>query len=455
MEGFLFKKIELWLLLLILVLGTIGTVFFGAAVRSFHMGGIHGPLVPLANEIASIPSNAKSIFKGQFGKADLEPKEQRFKGESGFLFNYHPGERPDLGYLLLNRYDFELGLSVSELVDLNTQETLHQWKFDVDPLWQQSKLINKPSNFNTSNSTNRFRNIHSFLLKNGTIVDSKDSPFFSVDLCSKPTLVNDKSIFHHSIETDHQGNFWIPKHFYPKTTNLGTDEFLDDGITQLSPDGTVLFEKPIVTVLDENELGYMIYGMGKYNDDPIHLNDIQPVLADGPFWKIGDVFLSLRNLSMIILYRPSNNKIIWHKEGPWLHQHDVDILDDHRIAVFDNNSKLHDTSSELIVDGANNEYIFDFTTEALSSPFDNAFKSLEIRTPTEGRGEIINPNEIFVEETNFGRLIQFNKTGEISWQFINRASNGKVYYVSWSRLISRSLGDQVRNSIKEKNCQPH
>lgn len=171
---------------------------------------------------------------------------------------------------------------------------------------------------------------------------------------------------------------------------------------------------------------------------------------------MGDIFLSLRNQSMILLYRPSTNKVIWHQEGPWIHQHDVNILDNHRISVFDNNSRTTGSiTDEGMVDGSNNEYIFDFLSGSISSPFQNAFKSLEIRSYTEGRGEIINPNEIFVEETNYGRLIQFNNTGKITWQYINRASDGKIYHVSWSRIISRSLGDQVRNAIKESKCQHH
>ena len=70
--------------------------------------------------------------------------------------------------------------------------------------------------------------------------------------------------------------------------------------------------------------------------DPIHLNDIQPVLSDGKYFKKGDVFLSLRNLSMIVLYRPDENKIIWHKQFPWIWQHDVDILNDHQISIYNN-----------------------------------------------------------------------------------------------------------------------
>ena len=80
---------------------------------------------------------------------------------------------------------------------------------------------------------------------------------------------------------------------------------------------------------------YLLFSHGNdYENDPIHLNDIQPVDFDGDYWKKGDVFLSIRNQSMIMLYRPSTNQIIWIGNGPYLHQHDVDIIDDHRIAIL-------------------------------------------------------------------------------------------------------------------------
>ena len=50
---------------------------------------------------------------------------------------------------------------------------------------------------------------------------------------------------------------------------------------------------------------------------------------------------------MVILYRPSTNQIIWKGTGPFFDQHDVNILDDHRISVFNNNVKLFKSSREV------------------------------------------------------------------------------------------------------------
>ena len=113
---------------------------------------------------------------------------------------------------------------------------------------------------------------------------------------------------------------------------------------------------------------YLLFGIGdwEFTNDPIHLNDIQPVDFDGEFWKKGDLFLSLRHQSMVLLYRPATNKIIWKGTGPFFHQHDVDILNDHKISVFNNNSKYFvdgdvvDRHNEVIIYNFININIFEF-----------------------------------------------------------------------------------------------
>ncbi len=153
---------------------------------------------------------------------------------------------------------------------------------------------------------------------------------------------------------------------------------------------------------------------------------------------------------MIVLYRPSTNQVIWHQQGPWIHQHDVEILNDHEISIFNNNAALR-RSSDWSVRGTNDLVIYDFETHTTRSPFRAGFINNDIRTKTEGRGQIIG-NEAFVEESNYGRLIQFSPEGKISWQFINRAKDGRVYLLNWSRIISRESGDKIRSTINQKHC---
>ena len=142
--------------------------------------------------------------------------------------------------------------------------------------------------------------------------------------------INDIDIFHHTIERDDNGMFWVPTHQEPVTIKaFNPKKFHDDSISMVTPDGKLLMNRSVAQILIDNGLEHLVvWGDGAY-DDPIHLNDIEPVRKDGPYWRKGDLFLSLRSPSTVMLYRPPTNKVIWRKDGPWSRQHDVDILDDH------------------------------------------------------------------------------------------------------------------------------
>ena len=207
---------------------------------------------------------------------------------------------------------------------------------------------------------------------------------------------NSHDVFHHSIEIDIDGNFWVPSHMYPQAVDIKKvgkqikedGGYLDDAIVKLSSDGRILFEKSVSEIFIENNLEYLLFSNGdaKFDKDPIHLNDIQPVNYDGDYWKKGDVFLSLRHQSMVLLYRPSSNKIIWKGTGPLFHQHDVDILDQNRISIFNNNSKYFFNGD--VVDGHNEVNIYNFKTKEFTSYLKESLIKNEVRTITGGRSEI-------------------------------------------------------------------
>lgn len=455
MEKLFLKKIELWVVLLLMLVFLFITILFSGAVRHYYLGGSRlGLLEPIVENISSFPSKVRTLFLINLVKKDLLAPEQRFiEQQGGFTFNYMAGERHDLGYILVNRYDGNKKYSVSELWDLDSQALIHTWNLEkIGKAWETLTLKSALSNIPVNNSSQRARSFHANLTNNGNLLlHTNVSPLLALDENSDPKIINQDRLFHHSLELDHNGNIWMPSHIEPKTVNLGTMNFLDDGIALVSPNGKVIFEKSVVQILDDNELGYLIYGRGIINDDPIHLNDIEPVLDDGKFWKKGDVFLSIRHQSMILLYRPSTNRIIWYKQGPWLHQHDVNILNDHQISIFNNNAATF-KKRDSIVKGVNDIMIYDFSTESISSPWQLGFQKLELRTTTEGRGTVIG-NEVFVEETNYGRLVQFKMDGSLVWSYLNRADDNQIYRLNWSRLISKELGDSVRAAIKNLGAQ--
>jgi len=429
----MFKKIEIWTLYLTILLGIVFAVGFGALVRQELVGTIKaGWMSKTALSLAEIPVNVKRISQG----LDVE---DRFPSLDGF--NGTPNEQES--YLLLSKYDGDLQEGVVELIDLRSFEILHTWNPDIDAF---NNLVEQAGEFKyLERDANNSRSLiaHPKLLSDGGLLFHHVTPLRKIDACSNLIFQNTHDKFHHSTETDFEGNVWVPSHLYPLSLpieKVGKDiiedgGFYDDAIVKLSPDGEIIFEKSVSQIFIENNLEYLLFSVGNslFDFDPIHLNDIQPANFDGEFWEKGDVFLSLRHQSMILLYRPSTNEIIWKGTGPFFHQHDVDILDNHRISIFNNNSK--NFVDGMVVDGNNELIIYDFKTDEYSSYLKDSLIENDIRTNTNGRGEILFNNDLVIEETNYGRTLYFNADGTLRWTHVNRAKNGKVYRVGWSRIF--------------------
>ena len=296
---------------------------------------------------------------------------------------------------------------------------------------------------------------HPVIEPNGDIIFGDfHTPLVSLDACSKTKWVA-YGAYHHAIERDADGHYWTSYAKMPLDNPHAELGFNEDTIVRFTRDGEILFEKSLTAMLLENDLGYMVYPWMPYNYDPYHLNDVQPALSDGPFWKKGDVFLSLRNQSTIILYRPSTNEVLWHKRGPWAAQHDVDIISDHEISIFNNNAgggktlQPVDHERGFFVAGTNDTQVYDFETDAVTSPYLTGYQALDIRTPIQGLNEILSNGDLWVEETVYGRLLVMDKDGEPKWSYVNRAKDGDVYIINWSRYIE---GEEAR-ILRERIAQ--
>ncbi len=85
MEKFFFKRVEVWLVLLLAVFGLIGVIIFGALVRNVALGfdrfGIVGQA---AYAIASVPADAKYLFRSDAANIMAVKKSDRFAGREGW-----------------------------------------------------------------------------------------------------------------------------------------------------------------------------------------------------------------------------------------------------------------------------------------------------------------------------------------------------------------------------------
>ena len=225
--------------------------------------------------------------------------------------------------------------------------------------------------------------------------------------------------------------------------------YRNDGIRKISSDGNILFEKSMFELFVEHEMEYLLFSTtDDFKKDPIHLNDIQPVNENTDFWKKGDVFLSFRNLSLVILYRPETNEILWKsKPNKFFNQHDVNIVENNKISIFDNNMKFFFGSEE--VDGNNRVVIYDFETDKYSTYLDKSLEKEDVRTKLSGRSQILFNGDLAIEESGNGRFLYFTSKGELKWTYFNRASDNKLYHLFWSRILYRNEDIVIVNNFLE------
>lgn len=439
LEKLLLSKVEVWVVVVLLTMIAAATVVFGALVKD----AVERKALRLDNgialgrgmrRVAEIPETLSLMlfgspraialsqrFDGQAGMDFADPVHfSEMEGSAGYLLlqRYGPKFHPKLGYQYLDWERISL-----EIIDLSRRKTIYVWQPDID----KSTLF--------------------YFLPDGSLLTMTPGQTMNrQDACSNVVLRNRSLRAHHSIEQDADGHFWTPGKD-PSSTLPGANSMLKDHILiRFSQSGDVLSRISLSDMLVRNGYRHLLYRAKMYEWDPIHINDVQPVLRDGPFWRRGDLFVSLRTNSVVFLYRPMTDEVVWLQSGPWLHQHDVDIVSEHEISVFSNNSVATGDGDRHVL-GANEVYIYDFATGEARSPWREAMQQHEVRTLTMGAATLFDDGSVMVEEHNYGRILLLSADGAVQWSYVNRASDGQVYRLGKSRWLDAEYGAEVVRSL--------
>ena len=148
---------------------------------------------------------------------------------------------------------------------------------------------------------------------------------------------------------------------------------------------------------------------------------------------------------------PGQVKIIWHQQGPWLNQHSAQFFNNYEIAVFGNNvygNKL--PSPFMYKEGYNEIYLYSFKTNRTNKQQSNALGIVKPMTVTEGRLRVLEDKSIFIEETNNGRLLKLNPSGQLIWSYINTYDEDHLGAIAWSRYLTR---EEIHATINISNMK--
>ena len=176
-----------------------------------------------------------------------------------------------------------------------------------------------------------------------------------------------------------------------------------DGVTEVTPDGEVVWEWKAYEHLDPEMNAICLVGP---RDDWTHLNSCFE-LPDG------NILLSFRNISTVCIVDKSTGKIIWQwGPGEIAHQHDATMLENGNILLFDNGSHRHNDlltnySRAVEVNPKTNQIEWQYTAD----PPQNFYSGI-----ISGCQRLPNGNTLICEGTR-GRAFEVTMEGEMVWEY--------------------------------------
>ena len=215
----MFKKIELWVVGLIILFFIIFIILISGILRDEFLGKNRTPEILRKNLliISEIPKNIHNLISHyRYRDINSLPILQKHKDQEKFQ-QFISKKRNAL--LILPKYDHSKGRSVVEIIDLNNFKVLHTYAHDINEMHDQVKNVKLFPKIRIDHSEIRFIYQHPILLEDGSLM-SINEIVFMIDFCSNLKWINDNQAFHHSQEIDHEGNIWIGGQMKPKSKVL-------------------------------------------------------------------------------------------------------------------------------------------------------------------------------------------------------------------------------------------
>ena len=303
------------------------------------------------------------------------------------------------------------------LIDLEGK-SLHEWIVQPEKIWPETPF--------TDHVAGRFNNPNNYvhgawLLADGDVVFNVEyAGLVRMNACGD-VIWTVPYRTHHSVFLADDGSFWVSglNWRYEKIAGYvhPQPEFVDETILQISQDGEILREIFVLESIYASGYGDLLADAIK-TLDITHLNDVELLsgsMAESfPDFSAGDILVSLRNLSTVLVIDGQTEQIKWSLRHPLVRQHDPDFEADGHIVIFDNRDDMTQEGMQL---GSTRLLRVNPTDNSLSTLYplneDQAFY-----TQTGGKHQLLDNGNRLITEAHGGRIFEVDPSGEVVWNWI-------------------------------------
>ncbi len=191
---------------------------------------------------------------------------------------------------------------------------------------------------------------------------------------------------------------------------------LMDFITHLSADGQELDSVDLLAAF-ANSVYASFLNYAKEAGDIFHTNTLE--LLDGslahksPVFKAGNFLISVRELGVVAIVDPAQQKVVWALSGMWSAQHQPTLLENGNMLVFDNQG--HGGNSKVVeIEPLTQEVVWEFV-DSPSTPF---------YSETCGTSQRLDNGNTLITESDNGRVFEVTASGTVVWEFRNPERSG-------------------------------
>jgi len=458
LEKLLFKKIELWVLLALLLLAIMGSILFGWMVQDAVRGGKKtGAIGEVMLTIAEIPSTLKILASGRQPSGNsYDPNDPHFDSVTKGVISLY-----DLSLyknILSNKkyspkYFSKDGLP--ELEPLAIKVRVNQRGDEIMAIFDEKRNLVKNFNMNVDSLVPRIP----AKIGMGPFHVFDDGSFltwpyggvglFRLDICGN-VIWQQEGMYHHDFSIADGKLYVLGLPSLGKNSNktdlrnwnhsdvlniidVDTGDILKSisikeiALANLSNNDPLFFDSWRDSVNDK----------GVLDPDFLHLNKVEvlpnSLQQEYPQLPTGALLFSVKHINLLFIIDPKTLEIVWFTHGHTRAQHDPKFIGHNKIAVFNNIN--HDINPDSFKpQNFSSIKTYDFNSKKWQTLYD--MKSINGYTAIAGGYEISENGVLALKLTLQGRLVEIRPEGEPLFELISIRDDDSVFWGRDSYYLS-------------------